>query len=66
MSKQFILMVNEESMAAFKAAMPSLEFLAVEGMNMAANPNHLLLVSPIPLSVSQGVEEVKEEVSENV
>ena len=59
MSKQYILMANEQTMAAFKAVMPTVEFLAVEGMNMASNPNHLLLVSPVGIPVSPGVEEAQ-------
>ena len=46
--KQYLLMVDEASMAVMARLMPSLLFVAVEGLSMKDDPNHVVLVSPLP------------------
>jgi len=45
--KQYIMMVDEISMAFFGRVCPSIQFLEVVGMNMAENDTHQLLANPI-------------------
>ncbi len=59
--KQYLLVVDEISMAILGRIMPGLMFVQVEGIGMQNNPNHMLLVNPIsvPTETNQAVEEPK-------
>jgi len=45
--KQYIMMVDELSMAFFGRVCPSIQFLEVVGMNMVDNDTHQLLANPL-------------------
>lgn len=45
--KQYLVMVDEVSMAILGRLVPSMLFVQVEGMAMDGNANHMLLVNPI-------------------
>jgi hypothetical protein len=45
--KQYLVMVDEITMAILGKIMPGLLFVQVEGMAMQGNDNHMLLVNPV-------------------
>jgi hypothetical protein len=48
MTKQYLLMVDEVSMAILGKLLPSIKYVAVEGMFLKDNANYQMLVSPLP------------------
>lgn len=56
--KQYLVMVDELSMAILGKLIPSMLFVQVEGMAMQGNDNHMLLVNPLnkPTPVTMPVE----------
>lgn len=62
-SKQYLLMVDEISVALLSRICPSIQFVQVEGIKMQNNETHMALVTPMVLSAPQAVpEEPKAEV----
>ena len=61
--KQYLLMVDEVTMAILAKIMPGLLFVQVEGLAMEGNDNHMLLVNPMvkPQIPTVPVEAVKPE-----
>lgn len=56
--KQYLVMVDELSMAILGKLIPSMLFVQVEGMAMQGNDNHMLLVNPTnkPAPVTMPIE----------
>lgn len=46
--KQYLVMVDEMTMALLGKLLPTMLFVQVEGMAMQGNTEHMLLVNPIP------------------
>ncbi len=63
MSKQYLMMVDEVSMAVLGRLCPSIQFLVVEGMNIKDNQDYIMLTSPVakPQEVSPAVEDSADE-----
>lgn len=51
--KQFLMVVDEVSMALLGRMVPGIKFLAVEGMDIPGNTNHRILVTPIKAVVAE-------------
>lgn len=48
MSKQFLLMVEENFVVFLKQVIPGIQFVEVQGMDMKDTPTHRLLANPVP------------------
>lgn len=47
MSKQYVLVIDEITMAFISKMFPSMQFIEIQGMNIKDNPTYSLLVTPI-------------------
>ena len=68
MAKQYLLIIEESYVNVFKACMPGLCFLEVEGLGLDDKPNLRLLTTPYnpPLSEPVITEQVISESTEDV
>jgi hypothetical protein len=46
--KQYLLMADELHMAVLSKLLPGLMYVQVQGMAIAGNSDHMILVSPLP------------------
>lgn len=51
MAKQYLLLLEDQDIVAFKKVMPSVLFLEVQGMEVAGNPMFKILATPLSTPV---------------